>query len=58
MTLAGRIEEIYLKYPFYGSRRIARELSRDGSPVNRKRVHWRNTLISTISSGIGLQNSR
>ena len=38
MELARKIEEIYLKYPFYGSRRMAREISREGSPVNRKRI--------------------
>ena len=38
VELAEMIEDIYLKCPFYGSRRIARELSRRGTPVNRKRV--------------------
>ena len=38
MELARKIEEIYEKCPFYGSRRIAHEISRSGRPVNRKRV--------------------
>jgi len=33
-----RIDEIYTKWPFYGSRRIAIELSVAGYPINRKRV--------------------
>lgn len=38
LALMRRIDEIHLKYPFYGSRRIAQELSQEGDPVNRKRV--------------------
>jgi putative transposase len=33
-----RIDEVYLKWPFYGSRRITAELSTEDQPVNRKRV--------------------
>jgi putative transposase len=33
-----RIDEQYLKTPFYGSRRMAEELSTPQAPVNRKRV--------------------
>lgn len=36
--LASKIEEIYEKHPFYGSRRIAEALSRAGTPVSRKCV--------------------
>jgi len=32
------MDEIHLRYPFYGSRRIADELAEDGHVVNRKRV--------------------
>ena len=58
MTLAGRIEEIYLKYPFYGSRRIARELSRDGSPVNRKRVQRLMRLMDLVGQAPGPATSK
>jgi len=39
-NLAGmrRIDEEYLKTPFFGSRRMAAELSTEACPVNRKRV--------------------
>ena len=33
-----RIDEIYLKWPFYGSRRLAAELRGEGYAVNRKHV--------------------
>lgn len=33
-----RMDEIYLKWPFYGSRRMAKQLRREGKNVNRKRV--------------------
>ena len=38
LALMRRIDEQYLKTPFYGSRRMADCLSRCGPPVNRKRV--------------------
>jgi putative transposase len=38
LALMRRIDEQYLKTPFYGSRRMAVELSTPGAPVNRKRV--------------------
>jgi putative transposase len=38
MLLARKIEEICLKSTFCGSRRFAREISREGRPVNRKRI--------------------
>ena len=38
IELAGKIEDIYLRWPFHGSRRMAQEISRQGTPVNRKRV--------------------
>jgi putative transposase len=33
-----RVDEIYTAYPFYGSRRIAENLQREGYDVNRKRI--------------------
>jgi putative transposase len=38
LRLMRRIDERYLKTPFYGSRRMAVTLSGPGEPVNRKRV--------------------
>jgi putative transposase len=38
LGLMRRIDEIHLKYPFYGSRKIARTLKEAGVKVNRKRV--------------------
>ena len=36
--LRGRIEEIALRFPRYGYRRMTRQLQREGFPVNHKRV--------------------
>jgi putative transposase len=38
LTLLRLIDKQYLKTPFYGSRRMAVHLSKQGYPVNRKRV--------------------
>jgi putative transposase len=38
LRLMRRIDEQYLKTPFFGSRRMAAWLSREGEEVNRKRV--------------------
>lgn len=38
LRLMRRIDEQYLKTPFYGSRRMTAALDRDGESVNRKRV--------------------
>lgn len=38
LVLMRRIDECYLERPFFGSRQMAAWLSRDGAPVNRKRV--------------------
>ena len=38
LGLMRRIDEIHLKWPFYGSRKIAQVLSSEGHPVNRKCV--------------------
>ena len=34
----GRIDELFLRYPFLGSRRLTAMLRREGERVNRKRV--------------------
>lgn len=38
LALMRRIDELHLKYPFYGSRRMSRQLRDEGQLVNRKRV--------------------
>lgn len=38
LALMRRIDELYLKWPFYGSRRLTAELRGEGHAVNRKRV--------------------
>jgi len=38
LTLMRKIDELYLKWPFYGSRRMVAQLRDDGYDVNRKRV--------------------
>jgi putative transposase len=38
LALMRRIDELHLKYPFYGSRKLARCLSSEGKDVNRKLV--------------------
>jgi putative transposase len=38
LELMRRIDELHLEFPFYGSRRIARELRAKGVVANRKRV--------------------
>jgi putative transposase len=38
LALMRRIDEIHLKLPFYGSRRIRDQLQREGYQVNRKKV--------------------
>jgi putative transposase len=38
LALMRRIDELFLKYPFYGSRQMARQLRREGTEVGRHRV--------------------
>ena len=38
LELMRRIDELFLKYPFYGSRKMVRHLWRDGVRVGRHRV--------------------
>jgi putative transposase len=45
LKLMRRIDEVYLKWPFFGSRRIALELSTNDQPVNRKRIQRLMTVM-------------
>jgi putative transposase len=38
LALMRRIDELHLKYPFYGSRKLSLELKSEGHDANRKRV--------------------
>ncbi len=38
LALMRRIDELFLKYPFYGSRQMVRQLRREGLRVGRHRV--------------------
>ncbi len=38
LALMRRIDELFLKYPFYGSRQMVRQLRREGLCVGRHRV--------------------
>jgi putative transposase len=38
LALMRRIDELHVKHPFYGNRKVAQELSKVGDPINRKRV--------------------
>jgi putative transposase len=51
-----RIDALYTQYPFYGSRRIAAHLGRDGLVINRKAVqrHMRDMGIAGIAPGPNL----
>ena len=51
LALMRRIDEVHLKYPFYGSRKLSLELRNEGRDANRKR-------IQRIRSGEGLRGDR
>jgi putative transposase len=38
VQLKHRIDEVYTQYPFYGARKIAAQLHREGRSINRKTV--------------------
>ncbi len=56
VALKHRIDALYTQYPFYGSRRIAAHLGRDGLLVNRKAVqrHMREMGIAGVAPGPNL----
>jgi len=53
VALKHRIDALYTEYPFYGSRRIAAVLGREGITLNRKAVqrHMREMGIAGIAPG-------
>jgi putative transposase len=60
IALKHRIDEIYTACPYYGSRKIAAQLKREGFLVNRKAVqrHMREMGIAAISPGPNLSKRR
>jgi putative transposase len=56
IAVKHRIDELYTKYPFYGSRRIAAVLKREGVMINRKCIqrHMREMGIEGICPGPNL----
>lgn len=56
LALRHRIDEIYTKWPFYGSRRITAILNREGYSINRKAVqrHMRELGLYAIYPGPNL----
>jgi len=56
IKIKHRIDEIYTKYPFYGSRRIHVVLNKEGMKINRKCVqrHMREMGICGIYPGPNL----
>lgn len=53
VALKHRIDELFTAHPYYGSRRIAAQLQRDGLVVNRKAVqrHMREMGIAGVAPG-------
>ena len=51
LILMRRIDELFMAYPFYGSRRMTLQLRSEGHDINRKRVQrmalWRSALSRT-----------
>ncbi len=56
IAIKHRIDEIYTQYPFYGSRRLAEQMKREGVVINRKAVqrHMREMGIVAIYPGPNL----
>ena len=48
LRLMRRIDELHLKYPYYGARRIAKQLAREGIDVGR--LH-----VSTLMRRMGIE---
>ena len=58
--LKHQIDELYTRWPFYGSRRITAQLQREGVVVNRKAVqrHMREMGIAGVCPGPNLSRRR
>ncbi len=60
LSIKHRIDELCTDYPFYGSRKMAAQLQREGMQVNRKAVqrHMREMGIQAIFPGPNLSRRR
>ena len=58
LAVMREMDEIYLRWPFYGSRRIAVELRRRGYKVNRKRVRRLMRVMGIEAMAPGPNTSR
>ncbi len=60
VAIKHRIDEIYTRYPFYGSRRITVTLQKEEIPINRKAVqrHMQEMGIAGICPGPNLNKRR
>ena len=58
LDLMRRIDQMYLQFPFLGSRKIAHQLSTEGQPVNRKRVQRLMRLIGIHATAPGPNTSQ
>ena len=58
LGLMRRIDELYMTWPFLGSRRMARLLAEDDRPVNRKRVQRLMRLMGVAALGPKLRTSK
>ena len=56
--LLGEIDRIYTEWPFYGSRRIAKELCRRGYEVNRKRIQRLMRIMGIMGVAPGPMTSK
>jgi putative transposase len=56
VDIKHRIDELYTRYPFYGSRRMTAQLVREGRAVNRKRIqrYMQEMAITGICPGPNL----
>src|SRR5699024_8674704 len=56
VAIKNRIDEIYTKYPYFGSRKITEMLNAKGENMNRKRVrrHMREMGIQAVYPGSNL----
>lgn len=58
LRLMRRIDELYTAYPFYGSRKIAYELKKEGHIINRKHVQRIMKLLGLASNQPGPNTSK
>ena len=56
LALMRRIDELFLKYPFYGSRQMVRQLRREGLRIGRHRVRRLDALNEVGGDLSGTKN--